>query len=219
MGSDVQQVLTRNAETFLENAKFDGKSRSFTWDKFVGRLRQAFRDLGPEDQMSEQRKVTKLVRAFQVPGLQHLDAMITGDPVRQNNFEAAIVFLSDQMAALRTKNTGSHARTLGAMDSEKNGKPYKKRQKNRHHTNDSGDDASGFDKTNPGKYVPASVWNKYNQEEQDTAKKARNKAGIKTREERKLAEESHTEESDAGSETDEENPTTSDGEDTTATED
>mgnify|MGYP000447241509 CR=1 FL=1 len=36
---------------------YDGKRRSFTWDKFIGKMRQAFRDLGPADQMSEQRKV------------------------------------------------------------------------------------------------------------------------------------------------------------------
>ena len=107
MGSDVQQVLIRNAETFLENAKFEGRSKAWTWDKFIGKMRQAFSDLGPEDQMSDQRKVTKLIRAFQVPELNHLDAMVTGDAVRQNNFKTAVIFLSDQIAALKTKNAST----------------------------------------------------------------------------------------------------------------
>ena len=58
-----------------------------------------------------------MVRAFQVPGLEHLDAMITWDAVRRNDFEATVVFLSDQMASLKTKNTGTDARTLASMDS------------------------------------------------------------------------------------------------------
>ena len=82
MGPDVQQVLLRNAEHFLERAMFDNQSRQFTWDKFIGKMRQAFQDLGPLDQMSEQRKVTKLMQAWQVSELRHLDAMVTGDPVR-----------------------------------------------------------------------------------------------------------------------------------------
>ena len=48
-------------------------------------MRQAFRDFGPADQMSEQRKATKMVRAFQVPGIDHLDAIVTGDANRMNN--------------------------------------------------------------------------------------------------------------------------------------
>lgn len=139
-------------------------------------MRQAFRDLGPADQMSEQRKVTKMVRAFQVPGIDHLDAMVTGDANRMNNFEAAGVFLSDQIAALRTKNIGSHPSRLAAVDSRKNDRrnlPHKKSQKTKHPLGNAGGNARGFDERDPGKYVTGKVWAKFEPEEQEAARKAR----------------------------------------------
>jgi hypothetical protein len=214
MGSDVQQVLIRSAETFLENARFDGKSRNFTWDKFVGKMRQAFKDLGPEDQMSEQRMVTKLVRAFQMPELKHLDAMITGDPARKSNFESAVVFLSDQIAALKTKNTGSHPRSIGAMDSRDSNKSskfnsHKKSQYTKHPRAKTGGKAGGNDKKDagvfnprdPGKYVNSKNWDKLEPEQKVAARKARKAAGIPTREERKLSAFHTTGTSDSDTET------------------
>ncbi len=115
MGPDIQRVLACRAEQFLEHAHFDNKSRNFTYDKFVGRMRQAFIDLGPEDKMSEKRKVTKLMQAWQVDNLKHLDAMVTGDPVRSTNFEEAAAFLGDQMTALQTKNQ-SNRRNISSLN-------------------------------------------------------------------------------------------------------
>ena len=88
----------RKAEKFLENARFDGKSSKFTFDRFIARMRQAFQDMEPGDIMSEQRKVTKLMNAWQVESLSHLDASVTGVPARATDFEAAVTFLKDQMA-------------------------------------------------------------------------------------------------------------------------
>ena len=51
-----------------------------------------------------------------------------------DNFEAAGVFLSDQIAALRTKNIGSHPSRLATKDSRKNDRrnsPHKKSQKSK----------------------------------------------------------------------------------------
>ena len=42
MGSDVQGVLIRHAETFLENAQFDGRHKNYDWHMFVNKMRQAF---------------------------------------------------------------------------------------------------------------------------------------------------------------------------------
>jgi hypothetical protein len=205
MGSDVQQVLIRNAETFLENTRFDGKSRNLSWDVFVGQLRQAFKDLGPEDQMSEQRMVTKLVRAFQMPELQHLDAMITGDLHRKSNFESAVVFLSDQIAALKTKNIGSHPRSIGAMDSSDGKKSskyksHKKSHKTKHPRATGKKDDGSFDKDDPGKYQPPDVWRALEPHQQVAARDARKADGIPTREERKMSA-LDTTGSDTGSET------------------
>ena len=148
MGADVSQVLLRRAEEFLTRASFDGRSKNFTFDKFIGKLRQAFNDLGEENQMSERRKVEKLVSAFQVPNLQHLDAMVTGDPARANNFEVAVTFIAGQMATQRNKNVTGHSRGLAEVD-------------------------TGFNVNNPGKYLSQRVWKGLNEEERAAVWKAR----------------------------------------------
>jgi hypothetical protein len=186
MGSDVQGILIRHAETFLENARFDGKHKNYDWHMFVNKIRQAFSDLGPEDQMSNPRKVIKLVRAFQVPGLEHLDAMITGDPIRRNDFEATVVFLSDQMASLKTKNTGNHARTLAAMDSsDTERKPkYKPHKKTVHskYKKKFGTTTKTYTKEqleDPAlQYYPNHEWKPFSPEKKTAYREARRAAGI-----------------------------------------
>jgi hypothetical protein len=199
MGSDVQGILIRHAETFLENARFDGRHKNYDWHMFVNKIRQAFSDLGPEDQMSNSRKVIKLVRAFQVPGLEHLDAMITGDPIRRNDFEATVVFLSDQMASLKTKNTGNHARTLAAMDMDPSdterkpterkprfkpkSKPHKKTFQSKHKKM-FGTTTKTYTKEqleDPAlQYYPNHEWKPFSPEKKASYREARRAAGIPT---------------------------------------
>lgn len=193
LGSDVAQLLMKRAEDFLANARFDGQSKNFTSDKFFGRFRQAFNDLGPNDQMSEQRKVTKLRSAWQVKGLEHLDAMIAADQRLNSNFEAAVTFLSEQYVSYRTKNTGSHTRTISSLDTNGNGggngggngrgnrnrnnrRVHKKSQNSAKHRK--------FDPKNPGKYLPGPAWAKLTPDQKAKATKARTDAGIPTREDR-----------------------------------
>jgi hypothetical protein len=183
MGSDVQQVLIRRAETFLENARYDGKSKNFDFAKFIGKFRQAVSDLGPEDRMSEQRQVTKLVRAFQVPELRHLDAMITGDPLRRANFEATVVFLSDQIASNKTKNQGSHQRDIAVVNSKDKGKQHshKKTQYTKHKGKGGGksEGNQAYDPKDPLKFYSQSGWWNLTPEQQATSRKNRKAAGIK----------------------------------------
>ena len=180
LGTDVQQVLLRRAETFLEHAYFDGTSRNFTFTTFSSKMRQAFIDLGPNDQMTERRKVTKLMNAFQVKSLSHLDAMITHDPILSVNFEAAVAFLQDQMAAQQLKNKGSRPRNVSNVSSAShsnntggNKSPHKKWSK------------SKFNKKQPHLYLSKSEWMKLSDEEKAAAREARKKKGIATTSDRR----------------------------------
>ncbi len=201
MGCDVQQLLCRRAETFLENVRFDGKSRNFIYPKFVGKLRLAFQDLSREDPMSERRKVNKLMRAFQVESLQYLDAHVTGHETRSCNFEEAVTFLSDQMTALQTKNTGSN-RTVAAFgqgsDSDTSGsyrpskksvhtKKFKTKHSSSSKTGRSGSakkGSSGSGKKDPLEFLTGKEWYHLSEEEKASKRKARRAAGIPTSEER-----------------------------------
>jgi hypothetical protein len=201
MGCDVKQLLCRRAETFLENVRFDGKSRNFIYPKFVGKLRLAFQDLSREDPLSERRKVNKLMRAFQVESLRYLDAHVTGHDTRSCNFEEAVTFLSDQMTALETKNTGSN-RTVAAFgqgsDSDTSGsyrpskksvhtKKFKTKHSSSSKTGRSGSakkGSSGSGKKDPLEFLTGKEWYHLSEEQKASKRKARRAAGIPTSEER-----------------------------------
>ena len=187
--------MMKRAEDFLAEARFDATSKNFTLDKFFGHLRRAFHDLGPNDQLSEQRKVMKLRAAFQVPGLEHLDAMIAANPQLNSNFEAAVTFLSENFASMKTKNT-SRRRNLSSIhtgndgngngNGNQNGRPHKGPRPNAKHKIGGGGKGGGFDPKNPGKYLKGGAWAKLSADQKAKAAKARKAAGIKTREERQL---------------------------------
>ena len=115
LGEDVRAVLLRRAERTLENIRFDGRNRNFSFDKFVGRLRESFLDLGPENQLTEQRKVNKLMQAFQVPSMQHLDSIIQAAPMYRNSFDNTVNFLANQLSQQKLKN-GPTARNVGKLE-------------------------------------------------------------------------------------------------------
>ena len=45
----------------MDKLRFDNRSKNFTFDTFIDRMRECFIDMGPNDQMTETRKVSKLV--------------------------------------------------------------------------------------------------------------------------------------------------------------
>ena len=127
MGRSVTTLLLKRAETTLETLRFDGKSKNWTWDKFVGRYRDALHDLGPENQLSEQRKVIKLMSAFQVPHLAHFEAIVFNDPSLAGSLNEAVTFLGSQMAANKMKN-GMMTRALSSVSTEDIDSGAEKRQ-------------------------------------------------------------------------------------------
>ena len=104
MGADVRALLLRRAETTLESLRFTGKSKTLTWDLFVGMFRGALHDLGDGNQLSERHKVVKFMSAFQVQELSHCDAMITHDPALSGDLNATINFLGQMLTTSKLKN-------------------------------------------------------------------------------------------------------------------
>ena len=97
MGRDVQSHLQSLAQQTLQTLRYDGKSKNWSWVKTVARLRTASDDLGPDDQMSETRKVKVLLDAFQVPSLLHIKEIIRSNPEYANNFENCVTFISETL--------------------------------------------------------------------------------------------------------------------------
>ncbi len=81
-----------------------------------------------------------------------------------DNFEAAGVFLSDQIAALRTKNIGSHPSRLATKDSRKNDRrnsPHNKFQKTKHPLGNAVVNARGINERYPSTKVSSRVCAKF----------------------------------------------------------
>lgn len=176
MGPDIERVLQSQALTFLNNAVFRGDNRNFTFDKFIGRMRQAFIDLGPEDQCTEARKVRELMKAWQVSYLDHLDPHVLNNPQINQNFEAAVSFLGDQLANKKVKhspgNNNRTARNLGAMGS---GNKQGNKQASARKGNQS---KHKFDPKNPHKFLKGKAWWDLTDAQREEARKARLKRGI-----------------------------------------
>ena len=184
MGPDIANVLQSQALTFLNNAVFRGDSRNFTFDKFIGRLRQAFKDLGPDDQCTEVRKVKELMKAWQVPDMDHLDPHVLNHPQRSINFEAAVSFLGDQLANRKVKHNPGGTRAarqlapvelapLGSRQPGRNGKT-------RFHRRGGGrnDNKHKFDPKQPHKFLRGKAWWDLTDAQREAARKARLKRGI-----------------------------------------
>ena len=191
MGEDYRAVLLKKAETTLANIRFDGRSKNWTFDRFISKLRESFIDLGPNDQLSERRKVNKLMSAWQVPALMHVDTTIQATPQYREDFDASVNFLANQLATLTTKN-GPNNRTVAYTSTESSGdKPrdskrsggkwQNPKKKNKSQVPAKKNTAAKFTKKNPGAYIPSKEWKKLTDEQKEAARTARSADGIPSR--------------------------------------
>ena len=159
--------------------------KNFTFDTFIDRMRECFIDMGPNDQMTETRKVSKLMAAWQVPSLQHLSAIVLSNPQCKHDFEASVTFLSGQLShqVLRCggwpgRNASTTA-TGGGDDGCGNATDTEDAKDAKEEAQPSA--TNGFDPEDPGAYVPADVWRQFTPEQKEAARKAREEQGIPTR--------------------------------------
>ena len=194
LGADVLKLMRVEADKTLKTIRFDGRSSRFPYDVFTSKLIGAIRDMGPEDQPSETRKVEIFLNAFQVPGLTHLQSTISANPRLNNSLDNTITFCKDQLAMLKTKHGSPLARQLAstetqapteaqvaAVDSKKGGQkqgPSGKKGRTAKHQKKG---AKKFNKKNPAAYVTPEAWKKMSKEEQQLARDKRREQGIPTR--------------------------------------
>ena len=198
LGVDVQMVMLKTSEDTLRKITFDGRNRNFPFETFIARLREAFEHMGANNQLSEERKVMKLLEAWNVTALSHVDATVQNDPVLRGNFDNAVNFLANQLSGLKLKNgarnlsvltTQGDTRRISQLQTDR--RPSKKRRNQKKGKNGGKKDdkkpaykrnpGTKFNKNRPGDYVITRVWNKMTDEEKDAAREARQKEGIETR--------------------------------------
>jgi len=184
MGEDVMQTYLNKAERTLTTIRFDNKNRNWTFDKFVGTLRGAFIDLGTTVTMTEQWKVHKLMQAWQVTGLMHLNAIVTATPRYNTSFDNTVNFLGTQLSSLKLMNGPLNRNISTSYTTDRSPKGPKGRG------NEKGKGkrpaykqkaAAKFQSKNPSAYVSSEAWKKMTDEEKAAARDARRSAGIPTR--------------------------------------
>jgi hypothetical protein len=190
LGEDAMHRLLLEAGRTVQNTRFDGSSRGFTYHKFCALFRRAMIDHGADNQLSPELQVIRFMNCFQVPTLVHLSAMIFGNPQYKYNLENTITFIATNLNAMETKNKPArNVSAFGQGNGHKHkdkGKDYKGKHGNKRKPFDKskgkgrGKDkvksTKGFDSANPAAY--SQDWYSFTQEEKDAARKARMKAGI-----------------------------------------
>ena len=107
MGAGVKRTLMKRANARLETAIYDGRSRNWTWTKHIAMLRECFKDLktsGERNALSPEQEVEKLVQSYQYQPLNYLVTTINHDPRYSDNFNAAVGFITTEMANLKNNN-------------------------------------------------------------------------------------------------------------------
>ena len=150
--------------------------------------------------LKKERKVNKLLQAWQVPALLHVGTTIQASPTLRTNFENSVAFLAGELEQMKAKHSSRNISQLGTEDSNDGVKRELKQLKRQlKETRDQlkakrlrgGDGgkkkgkkkgskkpSNKFDKNDPGAYLTAKAWNKLQPEEQEAARKAREQEGI-----------------------------------------
>ena len=147
MSANMTRELRAKADQIIENARFDGKSKNFSFDKFTARLQKAFLDQGEENQLSEERKVEKFLAALHVPNTDWLVGQVETNDTLRGSFTETVAFVGAQLRKQNLKD--SKARKISALDATKTGDvPGHKKLKW----------TKGFNPKDPGAFLPNKIF-------------------------------------------------------------
>ena len=166
MSTDIQHGIRTKANDILQNSKFTGESKNFTFDKFSARLTRAFNDSRP---MPDEDKVIKLLNAFQVPSLEWAKGTISASPTYRTNYDAAVAFLAEQVRAKKPSASSNprHLASLGKKIDKGKGNHKKKGDKSKWK----------FDPKHPSRYCPHHIYIKLDPEIKAKIRAARTNGG------------------------------------------
>ena len=120
MGAGVRRTLVKRALARLDTAVYDGKNRNLTWIDHVAMLRECFSDLeasGERNALSQEMQVERLVQSYQYQPLIYLTTTINNDPRYTYNFNAAVAFITTEMANIENRNVARGVAVVRAKES------------------------------------------------------------------------------------------------------
>ena len=104
MGRDYARSVRASALKTLQENYWDG-TKSFPFVSFIGRFREAFNDLGPDNQPTEEAKIDYLLNGFKCESLNYAAGAIR-DNDQYTTFEAAVGKLQSKVTAYLRKKKG-----------------------------------------------------------------------------------------------------------------
>jgi hypothetical protein len=139
LGESYSARIRAQADNVIENSYYDGKSRSFTFERYCEVLKSAFTDIETTgEEVSETRKVRVLLQGIQDNRLSHAKSQVLATPALKATFEAALNFISqfqeekksyDQSKTPNNRNVSAFSRTNNtnrAKGNTKSPRPTKK---------------------------------------------------------------------------------------------
>jgi hypothetical protein len=121
--SHVNSVKTA-ADATLTKTFWDGKARSFTWERFTSTLTDAFTDLADHGEpKSDAEKVRKLLSAIRDPNLRTAKATVMATAHLLGDYNEALNFFKGQLDLMSLDQTSSRNRNISELSRAGDGGP------------------------------------------------------------------------------------------------
>jgi hypothetical protein len=95
LGESYSSRVRAAADSIIDSAYYDGKSRSFTFERYCEVLKAAFTDIETTgEEVSETRKVRVLLQGIKDSRLEHAKSQVLATPALKATFESALNFIA-----------------------------------------------------------------------------------------------------------------------------
>lgn len=107
-GASARQADRIRGENTLTTIWWDGMIETFPFEKFVSKMRRAFKDAGHTE---DQYKIEKMLTHMDYAPIGNISGLVAAQPHLRGNFEAVVAFVAAQIGS--TKLIGRHPRNRG----------------------------------------------------------------------------------------------------------
>jgi len=115
-GESFQSRLKAQADAVLESTIYDGRARNFTFERFCEKLNKAFEDLDETGEPTpEARKIRVFLRGIRDPRLDTAKAQVMATAALNENFQAAVNYISQYLATSNPETT-TRSRNVSAAE-------------------------------------------------------------------------------------------------------
>jgi hypothetical protein len=136
--------LRARADNIMENTFYDGKSRSFTFERYCEVLQGAFTDIfSTGEEVSQARKVRILLNGISDSRLQHAKSQVLATPALKETFESAVNYMAQFLDEKRSYSTTRGTQRNVSQVQTTNDRPYGKSHTGRGYTRGGGRNSAG----------------------------------------------------------------------------